>query len=208
MRFSTAVNVLLLGVATVVSSLPIAQFTSSLDLESRDDFDVPDIMFEREFDEPALYRRIVYNVALHKSNVGKDSEHWAMHIHPENSHATAKWHIVDAASEKGKGGVLQTDHQEINGYDKTRQGANHMILGSFPNAAAAHAAATKLEGVKCTATYPTHNCVDFTKNAVAQLHADKHISDDDKAKFDAHYAKHADTVRAKTDTPANRAKGK
>ena len=74
MRFSTAVNVFLLGVATVVSALPIAKFTSSQleELESRgsftllltwlynshqdlDDFqvDVPD-MFEREIDEPAL----------------------------------------------------------------------------------------------------------------------------------------------------------
>ena len=35
MRFSTAVNVLLLGVATVVSALPIAQSTGSLELESR-----------------------------------------------------------------------------------------------------------------------------------------------------------------------------
>ena len=35
MRFSTAVNVLLLGVATVVSALPIAQPANSLELESR-----------------------------------------------------------------------------------------------------------------------------------------------------------------------------
>ena len=35
MRFSTAVNVFLLGVATVVSALPIAQITSSLELETR-----------------------------------------------------------------------------------------------------------------------------------------------------------------------------
>ena len=36
MRFSTAVNILLLGVATVVSALPIAQYSSSLELvESR-----------------------------------------------------------------------------------------------------------------------------------------------------------------------------
>ena len=35
MRFSTAVNIILLGVATVVSALPIAQYTSSLELESR-----------------------------------------------------------------------------------------------------------------------------------------------------------------------------
>jgi hypothetical protein len=71
MRFSTAVNILLLSVATVVSALPIAQYTSSLELESRgsytasiditsshwdsDDFDAPDI-FKRasDFDEPAL----------------------------------------------------------------------------------------------------------------------------------------------------------
>jgi hypothetical protein len=206
MRFSTAVNVLLLGVATVVSALPIAQFTSSLDLESRDDFDVPD-MFEREFDEPALYRRIEYHVALHKSNVGKESEHWAMHIHPQNSHKTANWHIVDAASEKGKGGVLQTDHQPMVGYDKTRQGEHHMILGSFPNAASAHAAAESLKGIHCTEKYPGHNCVDWTKAAVAKLHEDKHIKDDKKAEFDAHYTQHAATVRAKTDTAANRAKG-
>jgi len=207
MRFLTAVNVLLLGVATVVSALPIAQFTSSLDLESRDDFDVPD-MFEREFDEPALYRRIQYHVALHKSNVGKPDEHWAMHIHPQNSHATAKWHIVDAASEKGKAGVLQTDHQEKFGYDKTKQGPNHMILGSFENAAAAHAAAASIKGIHCEHPFPGQNCVDWTKNAVAKLHGEGHISNDKKAEFDAHYTQHAPGVRSTTDTPENRAKGK
>jgi len=205
MRFATAVNVLLLGVATVVSALPIAQFTSSQELESRDDYDVRD-MFEREFDEPALYRRIQYHVALHKSKVGTEDEHWAMHIHPQNSHATAKWHIVDAVSEKGKGGVLQADHQEKTGYDKTKQGDHHMILGSFPNAAAAHAAAESIKGIKCGGQFPAHNCVDWTKSAVAKLHEDKHIPDDKKAEFDAHYAEHAPGVRTKTGTPANIAK--
>jgi hypothetical protein len=207
MRFATAVNVILLGVATVVSALPIAQFTSSLDLESRDDYDAPD-MFEREFDEPSLYRRIEYHVALHKSKVGTEDEHWAMHIHPQNSHKTAAWHIVDAASEKGKGGVLQTDHQKMTGYDKDRQGQHHMILGSFGNAAAAHAAAESIKGIHCSQPYPGQNCVDWTKNAVAKLHSEGHISNDKKAEFDAHYAKHAETVRAKTGTAANIAKGK
>ena len=35
MRFSTAVNVVLIGVATVVSALPITESASSLELESR-----------------------------------------------------------------------------------------------------------------------------------------------------------------------------
>ena len=38
MRFPTAVSVLLLGVATVVFALPIAQSTSSLELEDRGSF--------------------------------------------------------------------------------------------------------------------------------------------------------------------------
>jgi hypothetical protein len=38
MRFSVAVNVLLLGVATVVSALPIAQSADSFELEGRGSF--------------------------------------------------------------------------------------------------------------------------------------------------------------------------
>jgi len=208
MRFSTAVNVFLLGVATVVSALPIAQFTSSQELESRDNFDVPDTMFERELDEPSLYRRTEYHVALHKSKVGTEHEHWAMHIHPQKSHKTGTWHIVDAASEKGKAGVLQTEHQTFAGYDKDRQGPHHMILGSFPNAPAAHAAAASIKGIHCTAQFPGENCVDWTKNAVTKLHNEGHISTANKNTFMAHYDTHAPTVRANTGTAANIAKGK
>jgi len=205
MRFSTAVNVFLLGVATVVSALPISQITSSLDLESRDDFDELD-MFEREFDEPALYRRTEYHVALHKSKVGTADEHWAMHIHPQNSHKTAAWHIVDAKSEQGKAGVLSTDHEKNGGYDKSRQGQHHMILGSFPNAAAAHAAAESIKGVHCTAPFPGQNCVDWTKAAVTQLHNEGHIDATHKNAFMDHYNTHAGNVRTTTGTPANIAK--
>jgi hypothetical protein len=38
MRFSVTLNVLLLGVATIVSALPIAQSTGSLELEGRGSF--------------------------------------------------------------------------------------------------------------------------------------------------------------------------
>jgi hypothetical protein len=68
MLFSAALNVLLLGVATIVSAAPISQRTSELELAGRgsstvtseltltlteilDDFDVSD-MYGRDFQEP------------------------------------------------------------------------------------------------------------------------------------------------------------
>jgi len=210
MRFSTAINVFLLGVATVVSALPIAQPTSSLDLESRDDFDVPD-MFEREFDEPTLYRRTQYHVALHRSDVGTAKEHWQMHFHPQNDHKSANWHVAHAVSNKEKAGVLETEIKtkggKNKGYETGRQnspGHSHMILGSFPNAAKAKEAADSLHGVHCHQTFPGENCVDWTKKAVEHLHTAGHIDATHKAAFMAHYDAHASTVRTNTNTKANR----
>ena len=131
-----------------------------------------------------------------------------MHIHPQNSHQTAHWHIVDAVSQQGAGGVLQTDHQKFIGYDKTRQGDHHMILGSFPNAAAAHAAAESIKGIHCNAPFPGQNCVDWTKAAVTKLHNEGHIDQANHNKFMDHYNEHAETVRANTGTAENKAKGK
>jgi len=212
MRFFTAVNVLLLGVTTVVSALPIAQFTSSLDLESRDDFDIPNI-FERDFDEPSLYRRDgTYRLALHKNKVGTADEHWALHFHPKESDKNAKWHVVDAASEKGSGGVLQTEHRtfgpEHGGYDKSKQesskGSNHYIFGKFNNAEHAEQAAKSIAGINCEHPYPYQNCVDFAKKAVEKLHTDGFIDKDRKNEFMKHYNEHSETVRKNTGTTANK----
>jgi len=214
MRFSTAVNVLMLGVATVVSALPIAQFTSSLELESRDDFDVP-YMFERDsdFNQPSLYRRTNYHVALHKSAVGTASEHWAIHVHPHDSHASASWHKVHAVSDKAGGtGVLYTEHKPMGGknkgYDAGRQtlpGHEHMILGSnIKSAAEAKAVAESLKGIHCEHPFPGQNCVDWTKHAVEKLHTDGHIDTAHKNAFMDHYNTHAETVRTNTGTPGNK----
>jgi len=209
MRFSTVVNVLLLGVATVVSALPISQ-SSSLDLESRDDFDFPD-MFERDFDEPSLYRR-VYKVALHKSDVGTAHEHWQMQFHPEHKDDHATWHRVHAVSGDAKNrGVLETEHTvkggPNKGYDPAKQhadGHHHMILGTFADHHAAKTAAESLKGIKCDGKFPGHNCVDWTKHAVDKLHADGHINAADHHAFTTHYNTHAETVRSNTNTHENR----
>jgi len=211
MRFSTVVNVLLLGVATAVSALPITQPASSLELESRDDFDFPD-MFERDFDEPSLYRR-VYHVALHKSDVGKPNEHWQMQFHPEHKDDHAQWHRVHAVSGDAKNrGVLETEHTvkggPNKGYDPAKQthnGDHHMILGSFHSHDDAKKAAESLAHIKCDSKFPGQNCVDWTKHAVDKLHADGHINAADHQKFTAHYNEHAETVRKNTSTPENRA---
>jgi len=210
MRFSTVVNVLLLGAATVVSALPITQPTSSLELESRDDLDFPD-MFERDFDEPALYRR-VYHVALHKSDVGSEHEHWQMQFHPQNKDDHAQWHRVHAVSGDAKNrGVLETEHGvkggPNKGYDPAKQHANgdhHMILGSFHTHDDARRAAESLKGIKCDGKFPGQNCVDWTKKAVDKLHTDGHISAAHHQAFTNHYNTHAEAVRAKTNTHDNR----
>jgi len=213
MRFSTAVNFLVLGVATVVSALPIAQFTSSVELESRDDFDAPH-MFERDSYEPSLYRRTDYHIALHQSAVGTPKEHWAIHVHPQSSHASASWHKVHAVSDKQSGtGVLYTEHKPMGGKDKgydagrqTLEGHQHMILGSnIKSAGDAKKVAESLKGLHCTNPFPGENCVDWTKQAVEKLHADGHIDTAHKDAFMTHYNTHAPTVRTTTGTAANKA---
>jgi len=215
MRFSTAVNVLLLGVTTVVFALPITQFTSSLELESRDDFDSMDV-FERDFDEPALYRRTKYHVALHQSDVGSSHEHWQMQFHPQNKVDSAQWHRVHAVSGGPENhGVLETEHSVKGGpgkgYDPAKQhadGHSHMILGSFNSHGDAKKAAESLKGIKCDSKFPGQNCVDWTKHAVDKLHADGHINAADHQKFTNHYNTHAENVRKATSTTENKAAAK
>jgi len=214
MRFSTVVNVLLLGVATVVSALPFTQPTSSLELENRDDFDFPD-MFKRDFDEPSLYRR-VYHVALHKSDVGSEHEHWQMQFHPHDKDDHAEWHRVHAVSGGPENhGVLETEHTVKGGlgrgYDPAKQikdGHSHMILGSFNSHDDAKKAAKSIKGIKCDSKFPEQNCVDWTKKAVDKLHADGHINAADHQKFMTHYDAHAEKVRKATSTAENKAAAK
>ena len=140
--------------------------------------------------------------------MGTPNEHWAVHIHPENSHASATWHAVHAVSSGKQGnGVLETEHVpkggQGQGYDASRQGPHHMILGSVTGAANAKNLAQSLTGLKCQKKFPTENCVDWTKQAVDHLHASGHISAADHAKFTNHYNPHQATVRSNTATAAN-----
>jgi hypothetical protein len=214
MRFSVAA--LLLGVSTVVSALPIAYSTSSLELEGRESVDVSD-MFERGFDEPAtvvMYPRTKYQVALHRSKVNTPDEHWAVQFHPQNKAKTAVWHVVHATSNNVNGkGVLETEHlihgtkddiKHGQGYDPALQGPNHHILGNFRDHESAKAAVEKIKQFKCTDPYPGHNCVDFTKQAIDHLHAEKHIGDTEHEHFTKLYNDHKDTVRENTNTADNR----
>ena len=152
-------------------------------------------------------------MALHISGEGTGREHWALHFHPaaaptkENTHESAPGHlhIVEAVAVKGAGGVLQTDHKSIKGYDKSRQGDHHMILGSFPSHADAKKAATEVSNnIHCE--HPSQNCVDWTEAAVRMLHRDGHINEEHKNAFMAHYDTHAATVRMNTDIAANQAR--
>jgi len=211
MRFFTAVNVLLLGVATVVSALPISQSTSLLELESRDDFDFPD-MFERDFDEPALYRRM-YHVALHRENMGAHNEHWGLQFHPKHQDDNAHWYRVHAVSnhEAKPSGFLETQHRQMGGpgkgYDPAKQhqdGHHHTILGDIENHDKAKTASESIKGIKCTQKFPGSNCVDWTNDAVKKLHADGHIKDMGKERFSALHDQHAENVKKKTSTWKNR----
>jgi len=214
MRFSVAA--LLLGVSTVVSALPIAHSTSSLDLEGRDGFDVSD-MFERDFDDPAtvvLYPRVKYQVALHRSNVDTKDEHWSMRFHPQNKVKTAKWDVVHAVSDNIDGkGVLVTAHEERGGkdddkygpgYDPSHHNEHHHILGDFRDRKSAKAAAESLTQFKCQKPFPDHNCVDWTKQAVDHLHTQGHIDDEKHAHFTKLYNDHQAAVRVNTNTDINR----
>jgi len=241
MRFSVAA--LLLGVSTVVSALPIAHSTSSLELEGRESVDVSD-MFERGFDEPAtvvMYPRtrssarlqavaqkakdeaeakakanepVPYHVALHRSRVGTKDEHWSVRFHPQDKSQKDPWHVVHAASnnENGKG-VLETEHLVYGtkddkkhgpGYDPAHHNEHHHILGNYKDHESAAAAAKSLTHFKCEKQYPDHNCVDWTKQAIDHLHAEKHIGDDKHQHFTELYEAHEAEVRKKTNTDDNK----
>jgi len=208
MRFSTAVNVLLLGVATIVSALPVSQSTSSLELESRDDVGEALDMFERGYDDPAtidIYRR-VYQIALHRSQAGTPHEHWSMHLHPNQADPNAHWHIVHAVSDPVHGhGVLQTEHAHMggaqgHGYNPAFQGPDHHILGQVNSERDARAVAASLRGIRCQNQYPNHNCVDWTRTAVNHLHNTGHITQQGHQQFTQIYDQHQANVRAMTNT--------
>jgi len=215
MRFSVAA--LLLGVSTVVSALPIAHSVSSLDLEGRDGFDVSD-MFERDFDDPAtvvLYPRVKYQVALHRSKVGTEDEHWSVRFHPKEKTDLARWDIVHAVSDKKDGkGVLVTEHDERGGkhdtkygpgYDPSKHDANHHILGDIKDRKTAKKLAKSLtKKFKCKQAFPDDNCVDWTKQAIDHLHDKKHISDEKHEHFTKLFNDHQAAVRDKTNTETNR----
>jgi len=255
MRFSVAV--LLLGVSTVVSALPIAHSTSSLELEGRESVDVSD-MFERGFDEPAtvvMYPRtgtrssarvrdlskaeaaakaslkakivkdkakakepVPYDVALHRSDVGTEDEHWSVRFHPQEKSQKDVWHVVHAVSnnEDGKG-VLETEHlvhgqkddkKDGPGYDPAHHNEHHHILGSYKDHESAAAAAHSLLQFKCTKPYPDHNCVDWTKQAIDHLYAEKHINDEKHTHFTTLYNDHEKDVRENTAVHKKSAWGK
>jgi len=212
MRFSVAVNVLLLCVATIVSALPIAHSTSSLELEGRDDFEVSD-MFERDFDEAAtvaLYRRTKktdWQIALHRHNPGTEKEHWALHIHPAGAGKNSgKWHVVDARiPEKApSNSKLITVHDKKANYDpglqKGKKGNHeHHILGKFHgNDNQAKILAESLKALQLTKEYPKENCVDWTKMAVNHLHAEQHITDEGHKLFTDIHDEHHEAVRKAT----------
>ena len=142
--------------------------------------------------------------------MGTDKEHWEMQFHPQASHASATWHSVHAVSGgEGAHGVLETEHRQRGGagkgYDASRQGNHHMILGSFNNVGDVKKAAESIKHLKCHNQFPGENCVDWTKKAVEKLHADKHISDAHKDHFMTHYNTHQADVRKNTATAANKA---
>lgn len=135
--------------------------------------------------------------------------HWSVHIHPQESHKSATWHIVHAVSGgEDAHGVLQTEHIKKGGrrrgYNTSSQGAHHQILGSFNNAGDAKAAAESLKGIKCDNHFPDENCVDWTRQAVQHLHANGHISKEKHDQIIAYHDTHQAAVRAKTDTAHNR----
>ena len=90
------------------------------------------------------------------------------------------------------------------GYDPSRQGDHHHVLGSLPSAKDARAAAKSLKGIKCRNQFPDHNCVDWTKKAVDHLHAQGHIDATKHAEFMDHYNTHQANVRAATSTAENK----
>jgi len=251
MRFSFAA--LLLGVSAVVSALPIAHSTGSLELEGRESVDVSD-MFERGFGEPAtvvMYPRtgtrsstrirdlakaetkakanlkakvvkakvkakepVPYHVALHRSKVGTEDEHWSVRFHPQEKSQKDVWHVVHAVSNNKDGkGVLETEHIENGGkddkkhgpgYDPAHHNEHHHILGSYKDHKSAKAAAHSLTQFKCQKQYPADNCVDWTKKAIDHLHAKKQIDDDKHKHFTEIFEANKDTVRKNTNTVDNR----
>ena len=135
-----------------------------------------------------------------------------MHFHPQKTDESATWRIVHAVSGgKESHGVLETELQvkgdpedKVKGYDASRQGDHHLILGKFNNVGEAAKAAESLEGLKCTKHFPGENCVDWTKQAVQHLHANKHISKESHDQFMTIYDAHQADVRAKTNTADNK----
>jgi len=208
MRFTFAL--LLSAIAqTVVSALPIGDIQD--DLSARDEFDVAPIRREYEGD---LFTRASkpYQVALHRSDIGSEKEHWALHVHPTGDGVkNNQWHVMHAVSDKGgkPSGVLYTEKQDRDGYKHpttTKATSQHHVIGEFKSHADAERAMTSLQNIHLKDAYPKQNCVDWTKHAVDHMAANGHMTSHSNgvAEFNKIHSANKDAVRAKTGTAANK----
>jgi len=209
MRFTFAI--LLSAVAqTIVSALPISDVQS--DIDARDEFDVAPI--RREYDAP-IFKRVSkpYQVALHRSDIGSSSEHWALHIHPTGEGVKDnKWHIMHAVSDKANKdpkGALAVEQKNEKGYTHGRPvkpTSQHHVIGEFKSHADAERAMESFHNVKLHQPYPKENCVDWTKKAVDHMVSNNLMTSHSNGVQGFHniHDTNKDTVRATTATKANK----
>jgi hypothetical protein len=149
---------------------------------------------------------IPYQVSLKQSNPGEVNEHWALHFHPKEA-GKGNLHILDATSKAKNKGVLHVSSENKGKYKPGESSTSK----SFPIAefSSKNKAMTAMRDVKkhvkMVGQYPQNNCVDFTCTAVQHMATNGHIDQAVADRFIQHYDEHKDAVRAKTDTPANRA---
>jgi len=208
MQFTFAI--LLSAIAqTMVSALPISDMQG--DIYARDEFDVAPI--RRAYDS-AIFKRVSkpYQVALHRSDIGSEKEHWALHIHPTGDGVkNNQWHVMHAVSDKTNTpkGALHTEQKDKEGYTHGRplkDDSQHHVIGEFKSHADAERAMKSLHDVKLHEAYPQQNCVDWTKHAVDHMVEHGHMTSHSNgvAGFNAIHAANKDTVRTNTGTAANK----
>jgi len=201
---------------TLVSALPISDVQGEID--ARDEFDVAPLR-RALYDDAQIFKRArppkPYKFALHRTNVGKPNEHWALHFHPAaRADATGApntyKHIVHATSDPREKGFLQTVEQGAHDYIHGQQEHRsiHHVIGEFSSHGDAKRAIKAIKGINLDEKFPTANCADWTKEAVKHMVDHKLMTAHSNGvdTFNQMYDINKDTVRRATGNQRNKIK--
>jgi hypothetical protein len=115
---------------------------------------------------------VPHQVDAHHSDMGRRSEHWSLHYHPQGKHQ-GELIVVDAVSDQTNepAGVLSPRITSMRHEQrKLKPTSDNLHIADFPSVQRATAAAHHVyTDVKLKEPFPEQNCTDFVKEGVESM---------------------------------------